>query len=68
MDVCRVLVHLRVLMSKIPKPLYISSPKIIAHFEIFGPVRNKLLVTVSLDNPDLSALQQEDAEASQVHH
>ena len=52
MDVCRVLVHLRVLMSKIPKPLYISSPKIIAHFEIFGPVRNKLLVTVTLDHPE----------------
>ena len=33
-------------LYKLPKNRWV-----IVHFEIFGPVRNKLLVTVSLDHP-----------------
>ena len=82
MDMCKVLVHLRVLMLfrpcmvkqmlyigkaskgkipltwhflniKIPRTALYELPKnqwVIAHFEISGPVRNKSLVTVSLDH------------------
>ena len=50
-------------LYKLPKNRWV-----IVHFEIFGPVRNKLLVTVSLDHPVAEQCQSKTCTAKQLRN